>query len=109
MKTHPTRSTALVAGAGSRLSFTLFEMWTARHPAAFAINEQIVPLFMLLTMFFLWVAPLVLFVYGFDSARLGGDRDYPPPSHAEVSEMWVRGVFWLIGSVVAWISTALAL
>jgi hypothetical protein len=96
VKIQATRSTALLAGAWTPLSFAFFGRWTPPE----GLNAHVVTGIYLLACVFLWILPAVLFAYGFDLKRWDPDYMYQPHAPAEIGEMWVRGGFWLFSSIV---------
>jgi hypothetical protein len=92
MTIRATRTTAVVAGAGTALGLTLFDIWERNH--------GIRPMVQLAAAFILWVAPVTLFAVGFDLKRWDPNYVYEPAAQADYREIGMRTVFWLIGNVV---------
>jgi hypothetical protein len=92
MTIRATRTTAVVAGTGTALGLTLFDVWERNH--------GIRPMVQLAAAFILWVAPVTLFAVGFDLKRWDPNYVYEPAAQADYREIGMRTVFWLIGNVV---------
>jgi hypothetical protein len=104
MKIQATRSTALIAGAWTSLTFALFGGWTPPP----GMSDHLVTAIYLLGCMILWIIPAVFFAYGFDLKRWDPDYVHQPHAQAEISEIWVRGGFWLLGSIVCSVAIWLA-
>src|SRR5438067_13748566 len=96
MKIIATRTTALVAGAWTALSFTLVDIWERSH----YLSPQIRRAVYLGVVLILWVSPAVLFVVGFDRKRWDPNYVYEPGAQADYREVGMRTLFWVLGNVV---------
>jgi len=105
MKILATRTTALAAGAGTALSFTLFDVWERNR----YMSPQVSPVVHLAAVLILWVVPAVLFVVGFDRKRWDPNYVYQPGAQADYREIGIRTLFWILGGVVCSLSLRLAI
>ena len=55
-----------------------------------------------------WIAPVVVFVVGFDPRRWSADYYYTRGAQADYREIGVRTLFWWLGSVVCWLTIGLS-
>ena len=93
MKIVATRTTAFVTGIWTTVSLSAFSSWTPRY----AVSPGVTNLTYLLAPLVLWVAPLVLFVYGFDRRRWKSDYMFGPEYQAEFPELIKRGAIMVCG------------
>jgi predicted membrane protein len=95
-----TRRTALLAGAGTTLSLTLFNAW-APHGFSSPATSRLVYLAAALL---LWMVPGIVFVTGFDPRRWNPEFRFSPAGSADLREIGIRTCFWYGGSFAGWLA-----
>src|SRR4029078_3621725 len=96
MKTAATRWTSLLSGAGTALASRLFGLWARTQ----TMKPSVALMTHLAVYLIIWGAPIVFFVFGFDTKRWEPDYIFGPEYHAQSRDFLVRGLFWFVAAVM---------